>query len=265
MKNSEVAGHRAHRKHALATTGCSHRQAKRHKIYCSLRETASKSTAIVQMQPKLRITPPMQAEILRLYVQGCSLCEIARRTGRARQTCTKVVRAPDIQAKIQEQKEKLLGESDAWLESVNFAVAHELNGQLAFRLSQLFEIIPFPSKKAAPVKPQDDWEGVDAETLLKAKVLGQVAMERGSAMQVENEGLEKLVQKEKVQPNRKSPRLFDEALGDLPEGTVIDGEIWMNRGGQTSTCSRAFEAQRRQGLSERAQGACRGSLKELCS
>ena len=50
-------------------------------------------------------------------------------------------------------------------------------------------------------------------------------MERGSATQVENEGLEKLVQKEKVQPNRKSSRLFDEALGDLPEGTVIDGEI----------------------------------------
>ena len=60
----------------------------------------------------------MQAEILRLYVGGHSLCEIARRTHRARQTVTKVVRASDVEAMIREMKQKLLAQSDAWLESI---------------------------------------------------------------------------------------------------------------------------------------------------
>jgi transposase-like protein len=183
-------------KNALATMGRSQGHAKRSKIYGNAQKSALKSTAIVCMEPNLRITPPMQAEIIRLYMEGCSLCEIARQTGRARQTVTKVARRLDVEAKIREQKEKLLAESDAWLESINFAVTHETDGRLAYRLSEAFGIIPSLSKKTAPVKPQDDWKGVDPQTMARAKMLGQIAMERGSSMRLENDELEKNVQED---------------------------------------------------------------------
>jgi len=77
------------------------RRSKTAKVDGSLRETEKPGLA-VQPGPNLRITLPMQAKILELYRQGCSLCEIARITHRARQTVTKIVRAPEVQAKIRE-------------------------------------------------------------------------------------------------------------------------------------------------------------------
>ena len=208
-KNSAQAVRAVQRTNAQATKGRSHSDAKQHKIYGNVRKTTPESTAIVQMQPKLRITPPMQAEIIRLYLEGRSLCEISRRTHRARQTVTKVVRAPDIQAMIREQRERLLGESDDWLESINFAVTHETDARLAYKLSEAFGIIPSLSKKAAPVKPQNDWEPADPWKRAAAKALGQIASERASVLRLENEELENLVPKEQVQVDRKSSRLFD--------------------------------------------------------
>jgi hypothetical protein len=191
MKNSARAVRRVQRNNALAIS--SRRRAKRSQMYGDVRKTAPESAAIVQMQPNLRITPVMQAEILRFYAQGCSLCEIAWRTHRARQTVTKVVRAPDIQAKVQELRERLLGESDDWLESINFAVTHETDARLAYKLSEALGIIPSLSKKAAPVKPQDEWEGVDPQTMARAKMLAMEAQRRAALLPPENDELEKLV------------------------------------------------------------------------
>ena len=201
MKNSARALHCVQRTNALATTGRSHRQAKRNNIYDNVTKTPPTSTAIVQIQPNLRITPPMQAEILRLY-----LCEIARRTHRARQTVTKVVRAPDIETVIRQQRERLLAESDAWAESINFAVTHELDGRLAYRLAKDFGAIPSPEKNVQPQK-QNDWERRAPETLAKARVLGQIALERGSSRPPDAVELEAQVQETKVQSERKC-RLF---------------------------------------------------------
>ena len=176
MKQLARAGRRIQRKNALATKRRSRRNAKHNQIYNNVQEMAPKSVAIARSEPKLRITLPMQAQIIALFVKGYSLSEISRQTHRARQTVTKICRSEDVQAKIQELRARLLAESDAWLESINFAVTHETDGRLAYKLSEVFGIIPSPSKKVAPVKPQDDWEGIDAETLAKARILGQVAI-----------------------------------------------------------------------------------------
>ena len=184
--------------------------AKQHKIYGNAQKSALKSTAIVPTEPILRITAPMQAEIIRLYMEGCSLCEIARQTGRARQTVTKVARRLDVEAKIREMKEKLLAESDAWLESINFAVTHEMDGALALRLCTAFGIVPSLSKKATPVKPQNEWEPADPWKRAAAKALGQIASERASVLRLENDELEKLVRKDQEKSERTpTPRLFD--------------------------------------------------------
>lgn len=68
-----------------------------------------------------------------------------------RQTVTKVVRAPDVRAKIEELKAMLLAESDAWAESLNYAVMHELDGRLAYRckiyLFRALERLPLESAR----------------------------------------------------------------------------------------------------------------------
>jgi hypothetical protein len=48
-------------------------------------------------------------------------------------------------------------------------VTHELNGALAYRLLTAFAVIPSPTKKAPPVKRQNDWEGIDSETMARPK------------------------------------------------------------------------------------------------
>ena len=121
--------------------GRSQKRSKPAKTYGSLLKI-EKHPAIVHAEPNLRITPAAQLEIIRLYMQGCSLCEIARITHRARQTVAKIVRAPEVQAKIEELKGKLLGSSDKWIESLNYAVDTELDGNLAYELMKDFGVIP---------------------------------------------------------------------------------------------------------------------------
>jgi len=84
-------------------------------------------------------------------------------------------------------------------------VTHETDARLAYKLSEAFGIIPSPSKKAAPVKPQDDWQGVDPQTLARAKALGQIAMERASSMRLAGDELEKLVRNGQHSRHCKSP------------------------------------------------------------
>jgi hypothetical protein len=86
-------------------------------------------------------------------------------------------------------------------------VRTELNGAMAYKLAKAFGVIPSPEKNVLLEKP-NDFMGVDPQTLAKAKVLGQVAMERGASRQPDTDELEKLVHKEPVESNRKSSRLF---------------------------------------------------------
>ena len=73
--------------------------------------------------------------------------------------------------RIQEVKERLLAESDAWAESVNFAVTHELDGRLAYRLLVAFSVIPTcPEKNVQPVPTADSWKGVDPQTAARARI-----------------------------------------------------------------------------------------------
>jgi hypothetical protein len=82
------------------------RSAKCNQTYDGSRETRA---ATVPVETRLRISVPMQLWIIKLFMPDHSLCEISRITGRARQTVTKVVRAPGIQARREELKAKLLG------------------------------------------------------------------------------------------------------------------------------------------------------------
>ena len=187
MRNPARAVRRVQRKTALATKPRSRRQVKRSQIYNNAQEMAPKSAAIVRSEPKLRITLPMQAQIIALFVKGYSLSEISRQTHRARQTVTKICRSEDVQTKIQELRARLLAESDDWLESLSFAVQTEAHGEMALRLCTAFGIVPIiprPEKKTKPAM-HNGWEGVDPQTMARAKMLGQIAMERASLMRLE--------------------------------------------------------------------------------
>ena len=173
--------------------GRSQKSSKPAKIYGSARKTV-KSAAIVPSEPNFRITPAAQLEIIRLCMQGCSLCEIARITHRARQTVAKIVRAPEVQAKIEELKGKLLGSSDKWIESVNYAVDTELDGRLGYDLLKDFQVIP-PRAEYVQSPLQSGHQPLDPERLARARAIGMIALERGSSPPLEANELEKLARK----------------------------------------------------------------------
>ena len=117
------------------------------------------------VEPKFRITLPMQLQIIRLFAQGCSRREISRRTRRSRQTIAKVLKFSVIgPMKRQELKEELVGTSDGWLESISYA--------------QRFE---------QKHRPCNDGQ---------ARALGTEAVRRSSALSLEGRELAKLVSKD---------------------------------------------------------------------
>ena len=167
------------------------------------------TVAAIKLSPESRLNAAQQLQIVDLFFAGYSYSAIARQLHRNRRTVTRICRSREIQDTIREQKEKLLAESDAWLESINFAVETELHGELALRLCTAFGIVPVipsPEKKTKPAK-RSDWAGVDPQTMARAKMLGQIATERASVLRLENGELEKLVRTDPVEPNGKA-RLF---------------------------------------------------------
>jgi len=156
----------------------------------------------------LRTSPVAQTQIIGLYLAGHNFVEIARQLHRDRRTVAKICRLPDVQAKVREIREKLLAESDDWAESINFAVRHETDGRLAYKLLQAFGAIPNPEKKVSTEK-QNIPESDDPELLAKARILGMVALERGTARPLEANELEELARDGEAQSKPKS-RLFDD-------------------------------------------------------
>src|SRR5262249_238578 len=113
-----------------------------------------------------------------------------------------------VQDKVREMNEKLLTESDAWAESINFAVKHETDGRVAYALAKSFGAIPSPEKKM-PIGKQKSLESVDPRTLAAARVLAPESLRRGSLPPLQANELEKLVRDDKMQSKPKS-RLFDD-------------------------------------------------------
>lgn len=119
--------------------------------------------AAIKLNPESRLNAAQQLQIVDLFFAGYSYSAIARQLHRNRRTVTRICASREIQDTVREMKEKLLAESDDWLESINFAVTHETDGALALRLCTAFGIVPIipsPEKKTEPAK-HNDWEGVE--------------------------------------------------------------------------------------------------------
>ncbi len=82
----------------------------------------------------LQVPVPQQLRIIEKYMQGMSIRRIAEEEDRARQTVTKVVRAPEVQSYIEKLREEVIALGDEMVKSVRFALRHELDGQLAHEM-----------------------------------------------------------------------------------------------------------------------------------
>jgi hypothetical protein len=82
----------------------------------------------------LQIPVPQQLRIIEKYMQGISLRRIAEEEDRARQTVTKIVRAPEVEGCIEKLREEVIALGDEMVKSVRFAVRHELDGRLAYEM-----------------------------------------------------------------------------------------------------------------------------------
>jgi hypothetical protein len=66
---------------------------------------------------------------------------LAEEEDRARQTVTKVVRAPEVQGYIEKLREEVIALGDEMVKSVRFALQHELDGRLAHQMLQDIGVI----------------------------------------------------------------------------------------------------------------------------
>jgi hypothetical protein len=82
----------------------------------------------------LQVPVPQQLRIIEKYMQGMSLRRIAEKEDRARQTVTKIVRAPEVEGCIEKLREEVIALGDEMVKSVRFALGHELDGRLAYEM-----------------------------------------------------------------------------------------------------------------------------------
>lgn len=81
-----------------------------------------------------QVPVPQQLRIIEKYMRGTSIRHIAEEEDRARQTVTKIVRAPEVQSYIEKLREEVMALGDEMVKSVRFALRHELDGRLAHEM-----------------------------------------------------------------------------------------------------------------------------------
>lgn len=91
---------------------------------------------------------PKKLNVKRLYMQGLSIREIARREKLDRATITKIVSAEDMESYIEEHRHKLLGLAPKALESLEFALENEADGRVASQFLEKFAVFPESRKPA---------------------------------------------------------------------------------------------------------------------
>lgn len=98
----------------------------------------------------LQVPVPQQLRIVEKYMQGMSIRRIAEDEDRARQTVTKIVRAPEVQNYIEKLREQVIALGDEMLNSVRYALRNELHGQLGYQMLKDIGVI-----QAAQVRCND--------------------------------------------------------------------------------------------------------------
>src|SRR5258708_30622298 len=68
--------------------------------------------------------PPQQQRIKQKYMDGMSIRKIAREENKARETVTKIVRAPDMDEVVERMKEKLFALMDKCVDAITYAVEY---------------------------------------------------------------------------------------------------------------------------------------------
>lgn len=129
-----------------------------------------------------------RARIQAKHVAGKSLREIAREEVMARQTVTKIVRAPDALEYVARMREQYLGIAEEALESVRVALRIEEDGRLGHEILKEIGVAPQQEQYINVQKTVDvslsNGNGRSAKELEEQKVqqwiqrLGRVAVER---------------------------------------------------------------------------------------
>jgi transposase len=151
---------------------------------------------------ELRVPIGEQIKIVQASLAGMNASQIARMFCRNRRTVTRIIRAPEVQTHLQGLKEKLLGNSEAWLESLNYRIDNETDGEMAFRLLERFGVIPPKKSPHMAQQPQFQMSEQDLYESYKKRAamqLGMMALDRhevyGSALPEGTKELADLVKK----------------------------------------------------------------------
>lgn len=142
-----------------------------------------------------QVPVPQQLRMIEKYMRGTSIRQIAEEEDRARQTVTKVVRAPEVQGYIEKLREQVIALGDEMVKSVQFALRNELDGQLAYAMLKDIGVMqPGAQEQLNGQLTEDQWNlewmrRLDVIALERHRVYGVTLpphlKELGSAMDAE--------------------------------------------------------------------------------
>jgi len=148
-----------------------------------------------------QVPPPQQLRIVKRYMEGMSIRRIAEEEDRARQTVTKIVRAPEVQSYIEKLREEVVGLGEEMVKSLRFALKNEIDGHLAHEMLKDIGVIPLQGQVL--LNSQSLWTEEQQQRLTQewTRRLNMMAIEKslvyGTTLPPELERMKKTLQLEK--------------------------------------------------------------------
>jgi hypothetical protein len=105
-----------------------------------------------------RIPAPQQQRIVKRFISGQGIRQIAREESRSRGAVVRIVRSSEVQNYVLEMREAYYGLAVEALEALRRALRSSKDGKIAHQLLADVEVIPGPDQRPRPEVAQDDEE-----------------------------------------------------------------------------------------------------------
>lgn len=133
-------------------------------------------TTIIHNQPnsakKLRtiVPPPQSARIMQRYIGGDSIRQIAREERRDRATVTKIVRSDEMNAFVQEMRERFFGLAPDALATIEYALREQKDARIGLEVLRDIGVRP-SNGESLPLPATAPEDGYSRQAIMMANVL----------------------------------------------------------------------------------------------
>jgi hypothetical protein len=136
----------------------------------SLKTNGQNQPRSTKKQTRTIVPPPQSARIMQRYIGGDSIRQIAREENRDRETVTKIVRSDEMNAFVQEIRERFYALAPDALATIEYALREQRDARIGLEL--LRDIGVRPSKgESLPLPATTREDGYSRQAIMIANVL----------------------------------------------------------------------------------------------